>query len=1056
MKLAPHVRPLCWLLSMTTLAVWLFGPTSAFGGVFDDAKFKLDLRGGDPNSNDFVDSGEVVNAINPAQTAVLGGGQGPSKITADKYASGGYESYGELPHVADIEVMNPANGATYTQKGLVLPQSKKTVDGSAYWSENGIVFTQGRVLPGNDGYVTLYVRFKWGGNTSGPNFLFGNGWDGAYGNADNGISIYITGGGGIGLVGGGSMPESTLKISANVWYDLFVKVRNEEVDGAELAVAGITLYKANANVAPTMTAVTHTHTRKMQYSSSKTSIPFGCYLTANGWGKKTNPRAFRGQIADAMIWDRALTDAEMAEVVAGPPALGGEWQIGAVNGSADEFDDAAPAAVYDVQSMPWRRMRKTLDSTNPSLSISTTMTADDVKRNRTLTLTPILSGASSAPVEVALNGTVVGSIDLASETSITLPRQLWLHGSGLANTITVTRTAPLSGTVQLDAVSLATGDYGETGSVLEDATFKLDLRGGESTYTQPGVLGNALDFSAASPLAGYMGDQRGPQTYNANFGNLPAQETADVQNPYYPYTTNSQTVLHFYQDFKGEDKGSVNSGVVIPGAAPKGLVQTYYLRFRWDGEAPAKTGGDDKSAPVYILQSGQSSNGNNVNNGVAINLNGITVKGTTTNAVLACRVGASGTSRYPEMTATISAGKWVDAFVTFEANADNTGFTTTFSVCSPSPTGGNFNPPSLVTQVVSSSGGLSFDSTNLSLGLYHDSANTRSTTRCFRGLIADFMTWERTLTDAEKIEVMSGRHGAKWMVGAANGSAEEFTDDDPAAVFEPESMPWRRMRRTLTAANPALALQSPLAAHEAGRAMLFTLVPVPDGAAHPVRVAVNGTVVGDFDAATDGTIVIPRGSWARDGSGDVTVTATSLNTSAPLSIDAIALSGSWQNAPDGGGSNGMVNERYSPRVAFAGDTDVDHFTSSMSVGNSSTNYTFGVWVPKGMGDKVGWKFRTKTTSRSDPIDGLDARHVVYVNGTAVGLHDGWFEENEAFTLDIPAGVLHDGMNYVQWVQTLPTREAQQALVGRPGVFQYYDYWGMTLVPPTSPFMIVVR
>jgi hypothetical protein len=79
-----------------------------------------------------------------------------------------------------------------------------------------------------------------------------------------------------------------------------------------------------------------------------------------------------------------------------------------------------------------------------------------------------------------------------------------------------------------------------------------------------------------------------------------------------------------------------------------------------------------------------------------------------------------------------------------------------------------------------------------------------------------------------------------------------------------------------------------------------------------------------------------------------------------------------------------------------------------------------------------------------------------VNGTAVGTHDGKFGTFEPFTLNIPKGTLHDGMNYVQWVQTLPTRADQQALDGKPGVFQFYDYWSMTLVPPSKGLMIIVR
>ena len=1040
MKLAFHVRPLRGPLSAAALAALALGPASASGGVFDDAKFKLDIRG-DANGNAYIDANEVGDALDfsaasPKKT-YYGGGNGQCSITAAQYASGGFDTYGTMPYISEDSSLsgNPAC--------VVFPQETKTVSGSAYWARYGLRIQNAAVPPGSDGYATIYARFRWDGKTSSPNLLVGNGWNGSF-NSKNGQSVYLTNDGKIGLVVSNQYTASSAKLTAGKWYDVFVTTHNETIGGVLKAVSDIRLSEVGS--ASTSTAV-HTNAYHMGWTSGNTLLVIGCYLVnSTGWVKETNPRAFKGAVANVMLWNRALSTAEMFEVTAAP--LGGEWQIGAANGSANEFDDANPVAVYDVQTMPWRMMRKTLDASNPSLSLAMTMTSREHQMNRALAFTPILSG-SSAPVEVALNGTVVGEIDLASETSVTLPKALWRH-DGTANTITVTRTAPVSGTVQFDAIALAPVETAT--SVLDDAFFKLDLRGGASSYTKPGDIGNAYDHSSASPLVGWMGDQRGPQTYTSGYGNLPAQETADVQNPYHPYTTNTQPVLHFYQDRKS-DTTSVRSSIVIPGAAPHGPVQTFYIRFRWDGQAPATT-----TNPSYVFQSGNAENGNSTN-GVAMYINQKSVSEdlATTNAVIGVK-GSNASGSLENLK--ITAGEWNDVFVTFSQNADNTRWTATVTLCKPvasATSASDFSPPSLTSQSLSNSRPLLFNTSNLTIGGYHESSAGATPNRAFRGLVADFMVWDRALTNDEKSEVMAGHHGAKWRVGAINGSADEFADTDPAAIYEPESMPWRQMRKTLTAANPTLTLKSPLAAFEAGRAMLFTLVPVPDGAAHPVRVAVNGTVVGDFDAAMDGTIVIPRGNWTRDGSGDVTVTATSLDTSKPLAIDFIALSGSWQNAPDDGNSNGMLNEKFAPSRAFAGDIDVKHFTSSISVGASHTNYTFGVWVPEGMGEKAGWKFRTKTTSSvSSPVEGLDARHTVYVNGAAVGSHDGWFAANEFFVLDIPAGALHDGMNYVQWVQTAPTLAEQQAVSGKPGIFQYYDFWGMTLVPPASPFMLIVR
>lgn len=1010
----------------------------AFGSVIDDAKFKLDLRG-DLNNNAFIDAGEVGNAFDYSaaspDSVIYGGGNGNSSITASQYASSGTAKYGTLPYVSSVSVVNPYDGSTSSRPCLVLPQEKKTENDKTYWAENGIALPKSAVQFGSDGHVSIYARFKWEGNTSSPNHLVGNGWDGTYGNADNGVSVYLDGEGKVGILNNNKMGSSTVKAGANVWCDLFVITHNETIGGTEKGVSDIYLYKANAGATPTLVTGSYTG-NVVTVTSSKKRLTIGSYLlNSTGWAVKSNPRAFKGTVADVMIWDRAITSDEMGEVMAGI-TQGGEWQIGALNNSADEFGDSDPSAVYDVQTMPWNRMRKTLDASNSSFSIATTMALSEHQKSRALTFTPILSGAT-APVAVVLNGTIVGEIDLASTTSIILPKALWRH-DGVANTITVTRTAAASGTIRFDAISLA--PVPTATSVLDDAIFKLDLRGGASTYTKPGDLGNVFSFSSASPHVGYMGDQRGPQTYNANYGNLPAQETAAVTNPYYPYTTNTQNVLHFYQDQKSAT-ASVRSSIVIPGAAPQGFVQTFYLRFRWDGRTPAST-----YNPTYVFQSGNAANAW-VKQGVALYINETSVSGdlATTNAVLGCR-GADTSGDYTGLA--ITAGEWNDVFITFAQNADNTAYTTTITLCKPVASGANFSPPSLVTQARTFSKPLLFDSTNLTIGGYHDSLASASTTRAFRGLIADFMIWDRALTDNEKIEIMAGQHGAKWRIGAINGSADEFTDTNPVAVYEPQTMPWRQMRKTLDASHPTLTIKSPLATFETGKAMILHVDPLLTGtpASVPVTVSVNGTAVDSFDLAETHNFIIPKRFWQRDGDGNVTVALTRTETTGSVAIDALSLSGSWQITDDNGGSNGMLDQKYSASHSFAGDCDVNHFTSSLSVGAIRTNYTFCVWVPAGLGDDHSWVFRTKTTSSIGSSAELSERHTVYVNGTAIGFHEGTFGNNEYYNLNIPAGTLHEGMNYVQWVQTLPTYADQQA-AGKPGIFQFYDFWGMTLVPP---------
>ena len=191
-------------LSQAIFCASILAAAAATAGVIDDAKFRLGLYG-DPNNNAYIDAGEVGNAFDYSaaspDSVVYGGGNGRSSISASQYATGGYATYGTLPYVSSVSVVNPYDGSTTSRPCLILPQNKKTENDKTYWAENGVVLPASAVAPGDSGYVTIYSRFKWDGNTSEPNLLIGNGWNGTYSSNVNGLSIYLKGGANDGKIG---------------------------------------------------------------------------------------------------------------------------------------------------------------------------------------------------------------------------------------------------------------------------------------------------------------------------------------------------------------------------------------------------------------------------------------------------------------------------------------------------------------------------------------------------------------------------------------------------------------------------------------------------------------------------------------------------------------------------------------------------------------------------------------------------------------------------------------------------------------------------------------
>ena len=92
------------------------------------------------------------------------------------------------------------------------------------------------------------------------------------------------------------------------------------------------------------------------------------------------------------------------------------------------------------------------------------------------------------------------------------------------------------------------------GSVIDDAKFKLDLRGdlNNNAFIDAGEVGNAFDYSASSPDSVVYGGGNGNSSISASqyasqgtakYGTLPYVSSVSVVNPYDGSTSSRQCLF---------------------------------------------------------------------------------------------------------------------------------------------------------------------------------------------------------------------------------------------------------------------------------------------------------------------------------------------------------------------------------------------------------------------------------------------------------------------------------------------------------------------------------
>lgn len=458
-------------------------------------------------------------------------------------------------------------------------------------------------------------------------------------------------------------------------------------------------------------------------------------------------------------------------------------------------------------------------------------------------------------------------------------------------------------------------------------------------------------------------DQAGLSVEVKGTGTLPALRTFKMAAPPYPAQTNDVEGLTFAQDVVENEDGShtaYKTGVVINNGVVTGLTETVYIRFFWEG--PTLPSADCQS----ILFENGFDNWNVVGGGF-----GVYLSSSRTDAKRTGKVGIFVPQKFPSpLELTVQPNRWTDLFVTLRPNATQEKTVADAWVCQDTGlyNGGYFGSSPLSWAHGSESWNLPLLCTSaekcnkLFLGAEGSGtseipAGTTTVTsgaKCMRGKIAAVKTWRRMLTTNEMWSVMCGGTGAKWRIGVINDSAEEFAPAGSAAdPYNPLTMPWRLMKRSLTSDDRTLTLKFPMTAEDVGKGRVLDIVPLCSdvGASCPVDVSVNGNFIGRYDLKTagEGSIYIHGNKVGRDAGGEMTITLTRPEGCVgSLAFDSLSLAGSWQT---GTGTNttavpngGMAQEGHNTiDVSFAGNPN--YLQTCRSLVGSHTKNVHVFYVP---------------------------------------------------------------------------------------------------------------
>ena len=462
-----------------------------------------------------------------------------------------------------------------------------------------------------------------------------------------------------------------------------------------------------------------------------------------------------------------------------------------------------------------------------------------------------------------------------------------------------------------------------------------------------------------------------------------------------------------------------------------GTTQTVFLRFRWDGFTQLELENGRMAEYIGSIAQTVCAFGWNYSNNTGWSL-AFSVNPTKN---LASTIVYCGNKSSTIGSTNLNPGRWQDMFFTIESiEVDGApAVKVTRYMFNPSGTA-----PSESAGPTTISNTLTFGSGNVLVEYGGQSSGSgwvklknsvNNVAKSWRGTIREVKVWNRALSDLERRQVVAGYYGAKWRIGAANGSAAEFGvdggTDAPAASYDPETMPWLKMRGALTAANPSLTVCGAWTDQDQATALprVLSVTTIFDGTGDdpcPVEVRVNGTLAasGNLKEEAGRNLLIPDSFWQPDGNGKVTVTLTRTGSlTGTVLIDALELGGSWQVGYRDNNTSDMSKNHLAHDCYFAGDPVASNMNRTARTIQPAQMVDFRVHIPEWLAERHSFKYESKIT-------GCNANTGYDVTAQTVGLlvngRQLWSTNsvtktsNPALVFDVPNEMLVPGINVFRW------------------------------------------